>query len=401
MMYRMHIKAIALFALIVATITIYAQSEKQIRIKIDADVNGERIQIDTTMDYISDFELEKLLNDFGLADEIGELNIRIDDTPDMRAFEFKAPEEEFNMMMQELERIQIPAIPEAPPMPGTANMMFFKGNKVFLGVVTEKTKGGVVIKEVVANSTAKEAGLKEGDIITKINEMTVESTHNLAEILSEFEPGEAITITYSTDGKIYTTKAVLKANDNYFESKEWEEYGKQWEDWGKEFEMRWKDLDREGSEEAAFLGVYLGEAADKGVLIEGTEQGSGAEKAGLMKGDIIAAINGKKVSQYAEIVEVISGKNPGDIVTITYIRNGKEFQTEATLGRKKTGIYMWKGNEEGKHTMPFPQEFPGRVHTYAYCFGDGEQKDVNMQIRVIRKSENNAVKSIDTEGNTL
>lgn len=382
------------------SMTTLAQSDKQIRIKIDADVNGENILIDTTMDYISDFNLEQFLNDLGLEDEIGELNIRIDDSATAPDFEFKMQEDALNNMMLELERIQIPAIPDVPPMPGTANMMFYNGNKAFLGVVTEKAKGGVIINEVVENSAAKEAGLKEGDIITKVNEMTVESTNNLVEILSEFEAGDVIVITYISNGQTNTVNATLKSNDNYFESKEWEEYGKQWEDWGKEFEMQWKDFEMEGAEERAFLGVYLGEA-ENGVLVEGTEEGSGAENAGLQQGDVITAIDGNVVIEYKQIVELILAKKPGDKISITYTRSGKQSKTEATLGSKKTGVYMWKGDEKGMHTMPMPPGAPGNVHTYAYCLGDGEESDVNMQIRIIKKSETESAKNANITENTL
>src|SRR5688572_14605379 len=40
----------------------------------------------------------------------------------------------------------------------------------FLGVSTEKAENGVKVQDVTENSGAEEAGIKEGDIITKINE---------------------------------------------------------------------------------------------------------------------------------------------------------------------------------------------------------------------------------------
>lgn len=62
---------------------------------------------------------------------------------------------------------------------------------------------------VVAGSPAADAGLKEGDIITKINGETVGKDGSLSSILGEYRPGDKITITYLRDGKEHTTTATL------------------------------------------------------------------------------------------------------------------------------------------------------------------------------------------------
>lgn len=385
------VKSFSIIALIgTAAFTNISFAQDQIKIKIDANVNGESIQIDTTVDYMSDFDLNRFLGDLGLNDEIGELHINIQDdpfAPSEDAFYFEFDDSAMQNMMLEMQKMQIPPIPEVPPMPGTANMMFFNGNKSFLGVVTEKTKGGVVITEVVENSAAKAAGLKEGDVITKINEMTVESTNNLVEIIGEFDPGSAITVTYIRDGKTQTANATLKENENYFESNEWEEYGKQWEEWGKEFEMQWKDFGMEAGEERAFLGVYLGEPENGGVLIEGTEEGSAAEEAGLKEGDIITKLDGKAIATYEDIVKIIQAKNPGDPIEVTYKRDNKENKVKATLKGKKSEMFMWKGEDSAMNYNAMPPGAPCNIHTYAYCLGDGAGKNVKMQVHVISKDE--------------
>ncbi len=64
---------------------------------------------------------------------------------------------------------------------------------------------------VVSGSPADKAGLKEGDIITKVNNEVVGSQGSLGSILGEYRPGDKITITYTRDGKEYTTTATLAA----------------------------------------------------------------------------------------------------------------------------------------------------------------------------------------------
>lgn len=77
----------------------------------------------------------------------------------------------------------------------------------------ENIKGvnaGIRVVEVVDRSAAKEAGIKEGDIITEINGMQTLSTAQLQETITKFSPGDKVTITYYRDGKKATCDATLR-----------------------------------------------------------------------------------------------------------------------------------------------------------------------------------------------
>ncbi len=66
-------------------------------------------------------------------------------------------------------------------------------------------------KQAVQNgSPADKAGLKEGDIITKVNGEKVDQDNPLASRLSKYKVGETIEITYLRDGKEATTKATME-----------------------------------------------------------------------------------------------------------------------------------------------------------------------------------------------
>jgi S1-C subfamily serine protease len=62
---------------------------------------------------------------------------------------------------------------------------------------------------VAPGSPAAQAGLKDGDIITKINAQTVGKDGSLSSILGEYRPGDKITITYLRDGKEQTATVTL------------------------------------------------------------------------------------------------------------------------------------------------------------------------------------------------
>lgn len=92
-------------------------------------------------------------------------------------------------------------------------------------------------------------------------------------------------------------------------------------------------------EDRPFLGITTDEA-DGGAKITGITKNSAAEKAGLMKGDIITKVNDEKVESHGDVTKVIGKLKPEEKVTITYKRDGKENKVTATLGkRSSTAIY--------------------------------------------------------------
>jgi len=62
-------------------------------------------------------------------------------------------------------------------------------------------KWGVYITKVAGNSPASEAGLKDGDIITKVGDIALDETHSYVNTLFTFKPGDQITLNVIRDGK--------------------------------------------------------------------------------------------------------------------------------------------------------------------------------------------------------
>ncbi len=68
---------------------------------------------------------------------------------------------------------------------------------------------GVVIGTVEDNSPAAQAGLKKGDIITKINDHVITSVNYFKYYLNRYKVGDKVTISYTRDGKDNTTELEL------------------------------------------------------------------------------------------------------------------------------------------------------------------------------------------------
>ncbi len=107
----------------------------------------------------------------------------------------------------------------------------------------------------------------------------------------------------------------------------------------------------------------------KQVKIEQVFQSSAAEEAGLKAGDIITAVDGKKVKSLSQLTHLIKSNEAGETIIIDYIRNGQFEQTKATLKKSDIknailfndnsgiewndkGEITWKGDESFKIKLP-------------------------------------------------
>ncbi|MBS1537409.1 MAG: PDZ domain-containing protein [Bacteroidetes bacterium] len=89
------------------------------------------------------------------------------------------------------------------------------------------------------------------------------------------------------------------------------------------------------SEPRPLLGIVPGEIAKSGgVTINEIIDNSGAEKAGLHEGDVVLALDGKKVQSHTDITSIISTKKPNETISVTILRNGSEQVIDATLGTR-------------------------------------------------------------------
>lgn len=336
------------------------QPELGIRLKIDANVDGEHITIDTMISSLEDLNMDQFMRELGLEEELGQINIDI--RSDYNGYFWD--QERLDEMMENLQDLEF-EMPEMPEMPDLGNLVpldmtelqFGMPNKAVMGVYTDKDPLGARITSLTENGAAKAAGLQEGDIILSIDKRTIESPSNLSEVIGMYAPGDEVTVLYMRAGKEEKTQLTLQENSA-------------WQNMPERFEFNFNDsmfsngepfIFERNMETRGFLGVYL-EDGDKEVIVTGVEEGSAAEEAGLTSGDVIISINDTKVSSYDELVDIMDKTKPGDKVEITYERDGKRKTTTATLKEKPGGMYFFKfddeGNNEEGYYMPDINIFP-------------------------------------------
>ena len=70
------------------------------------------------------------------------------------------------------------------------------------------TQGGQ-LQSIESGGAGDKAGLKKGDVITKVDDEVVDGSESLVATIRGHRPGEKVTITYLRDGKTHTTTADL------------------------------------------------------------------------------------------------------------------------------------------------------------------------------------------------
>jgi len=87
-----------------------------------------------------------------------------------------------------------------------------KVSHAFLGVsMTDATgdAGGALVGQVTEGSPAAEAGIRQGDLITKINDTAVDEAATVVGAVRGFKPGQQVSITYVRDGRPHTVTVTL------------------------------------------------------------------------------------------------------------------------------------------------------------------------------------------------
>lgn len=82
------------------------------------------------------------------------------------------------------------------------------------------------------------------------------------------------------------------------------------------------------------LAQSFGLASKDGVILSEIMRNGPADLAGLVVGDVITHINGEAINNVRSALNLISQNKPGDRVKITGIRQGQQFETQATVGQR-------------------------------------------------------------------
>ena len=101
----------------------------------------------------------------------------------------------------------------------------------------------------------------------------------------------------------------------------------------------------EGGELNAKASKELGINDTNGFYVNKVSKGSGAEKSGLKKGDVIIRLDDNAITSYSDIQNVLNTKRPNDKVNVTFKRDGRTLNVPVSLSKNDTFSTEFKGIE--------------------------------------------------------
>ncbi|QEC67069.1 PDZ domain-containing protein [Panacibacter ginsenosidivorans] len=206
-------------------------------------------------------------------------------------------------------------------------MREIRSNKAFLGVMTKKVADGALITEITKESAAEKAGLKEDDVITKVNDDKIADADDLYKAIGKYKPEDKVSITYKRGGK--ENKVDVKLGENkQVKVFSWNngdgnmnhnfkfDMAPRVQGLGDGFSGRWDRKPR--------LGLQVQETEDsKGVKVLDVDEDEPAGKAGIEQDDIITTINGKAISSLETLKDAMKEVKDGDTLKFDILRDGK------------------------------------------------------------------------------
>ena len=211
-------------------------------------------------------------------------------------------------------------------------------NRAFLGVTTDEDDKGARISNVTDNSAAEKAGLKEDDVITRIDDTKIENQSQLSKAITSHKPGDKVTVTYLRDGK--EQKVVVPLGKNTYSGV----YSYTMPRVAPVPNMNFDHDMNFNFDNGAFAYGFSGRGRI-GIKAQDTEDGKGvkvldvydeslADKAGIKEGDVITEFDGKAVNSADELADAAKGSKDKNSITIKYNRDGKAQTAEIKVPKK-------------------------------------------------------------------
>jgi len=215
------------------------------------------------------------------------------------------------------------------------------------GISTEE---GLVVLQVTPNSPGARAGLRTGDVITRLDNQEIHDAESLTEALARHRVGDRLTLSALRGGEEQSLTVVLGARRPARAS---EQGANAQENPTQPSRERISRYSRE--RQAAYLGVQtvptkeltdrlkkrLGITAEEGLVVIQVDPDSPAARAGVRHGDVITSVDGKKMDYQRDLRECISETGAGKQLTMDVLRGNQEQELHAQLEEPQEEVIVF------------------------------------------------------------
>jgi serine protease Do len=181
-----------------------------------------------------------------------------------------------------------------------------------------KSESGALVSEVVKDSPAQKAGLKNGDIITEFDGKKIHEMNELPKLVAVTPVGKKVKVAILRNGKMEVKNVIVE------KMKE-----------GAAGEQVTLAQDKIGVTVADLnpdLAAKLGIKATSGVVVMEVKPGGLAEEAGVAAGDIIIEVDGVALSGAADFEKAVTAHKKGEILRLLLQRGNMALYVALTIG---------------------------------------------------------------------
>ncbi len=162
---------------------------------------------------------------------------------------------------------------------------------------------GAYISAFAKSSSAKEAGLREGDVITKIDETPIRTNTGLIEYIGRRRPGDKVQVTVNRKGEELTFPVTLKTTEGKTGTYKAEERSA----------MAGLGIELEDLDAKVLKNIDI----DHGVRVKDLGNGKLVRSTDLREGFIITHVNDTPVKSVKDFNEIVKKKKAGDMVILS------------------------------------------------------------------------------------
>jgi len=201
---------------------------------------------------------------------------------------------------------------------------------------------GLLITNVVEDSPAGDANLREEDVLLSFDGKAVEKADDFTQLVRNTPPDKKVKVKIMRNGEERELEATIGARKSETSGRtfSWSGSGSHSPNvmvWNNrpQLGVQVQDLNRD-------LAPYFKVEEKSGVLVLSVSDDSPAEKAGLKAGDVITRLGDEKITDADDLISALRDYEDGDKVTVEYVRQGKAASAQAELD-----------NAEGSHGFQF------------------------------------------------
>jgi len=163
---------------------------------------------------------------------------------------------------------------------------------------------GVFVEGLLENSAAKKAGIKAGDVILSIDDISVKTTPELQEVVAKHRPGEVVTLKVNRDGNETSIPVILTTKDGNTEM-----------------------LARQATELFDKLGISVEDISPEimkktgitgGVKVTAIKTGIISNSTNMKPGCIIVKVDKEQVKNKKQFIELMNAKSDGVLFECRY-----------------------------------------------------------------------------------